>query len=203
MATWKSLNSRLHNGSPHSNEWHHGDDVLFSYTVCGITSKYGILLTGKFVQTSFTFWQWRWMAIFLSAPTISIQCFCIQYGTHTMICLCVWCVCVCVWESSPCVYSVQRAWSQPSLMWSTVSIPYQQHFVVPASLSVLCVCITSLPDSQQPPKYTCTLSHCHRFSRSRGFWCYLHTLLNNVRVDLIWLRFTNCLQMLLMCNLMP
>lgn len=56
-----------------------------------------------------------------------------------------------------CVY--QQAWSQPSLMWSSVSTPYQQHFVVPASLSVLCVCTTSQSDSQQSPRYTCTLSH--------------------------------------------
>lgn len=101
--------------------------------------------------------------------------------------------CVCGRVSLACVYSVKRAWSQPSHMWSSVSIPYQQHFVVPASLSVLFVCTTSLPDSQQPPKYTCTLSHCRRrFSllpypthpsftsnRSHGFWCYLHTFLNN------------------------
>lgn len=82
--------------------------------------------------------------------------------------MCVWvpayrCVCVCVFHMCmpKCVCSVKQAWSQLFLMWSPVSRPYQRHFVVPASLSVLCVCTTSLPDSQQQSKYTCTLSQHH------------------------------------------
>ncbi len=130
---------------------------------------------------------------------------CSAYGTNvdTVICTvyeCVYtCVCICVCVSRVCVYSVKQAWSQPSLMWSSVSIPYQQHFVVPASLSVLCVCTTFLPDSQQPPKYTCTLSHCRCFpllanpshpcfrsDHSHGFWCYLHAFLNIFLGDLMY-----------------
>lgn len=56
-----------------------------------------------------------------------------------------------------CLWSGLTA-SRPSLVRSSVSTPYQQHFVVPASLSGLRICTTSPPDIQQPPSYTCTLS---------------------------------------------
>lgn len=59
--------------------------------------------------------------------------------------------------ASVCLF-MERSHSQPSLVSSSVSTPYQQHFVVPASLSGLRICTTSLPDILQPPGYTCTLS---------------------------------------------
>lgn len=53
---------------------------------------------------------------------------------------------------------MERSPSRPSLARFSVSTPYQQHFVVPASLSGRRICTTSPPDIQQPPSSTCTLS---------------------------------------------
>lgn len=61
-----------------------------------------------------------------------------------------------VWVWSACLWSALPA-SRPS-RGPSVSSPYQQHFVVPAPLSGLRICTTSLPDIQQPPGCTCTLS---------------------------------------------
>lgn len=99
------------------------------------------------INTSFKS-QWsRWMTLSECASNIKSQCLHIWHYATVSVYVCVERV------------FTKQARSQPSLMWSSVSTPYQQHFVVPASLSLLCVCTTSPPDSQQPPRYTCSVSH--------------------------------------------
>ena len=101
------------------------------------------------INTSFKSQRSRWMTLCERACNMKSQCLRAQHYAAVSVYVCVECV------------FTKQAQSQPSLMWSSVSTPYQQHFVVPASLSLLCVCTTSPPDSQQPPPYTCTVSRRH------------------------------------------